>query len=117
MIHRSKCKLFAGFQCHWITEIPIVDGEAQLDDAKHAYRSVGSLDEAYKCAKENAAQAEFRVVHITEFVMRPVSRQFPNVLEMEYVGEEICYEDGDPIPTPNAVVATPNSPQPIRKAK
>lgn len=98
MIHRSKCRLLSGYAVRWCHNIPIVDGEAQMDDADDRVKDFATLEQATEFAKQIALTAEFGYAKVVEFQMVPVGAEYPNVLEREYGGEEIIIEKQD-LPT------------------
>lgn len=84
MIHRSKCPLLSGYTVRWCHDIPIVDGDAQMDKADDRSRDFTTLDKATAFALKMAQTAVFGYAKIAEFRMEPVDPQYTNVLEREY---------------------------------
>jgi hypothetical protein len=98
MIHRSKCRLLSGYTVMWCHDIPIVDDDAQMDEADDRSKDFTTLESATAFAQKIAHTAVFGYAKIVEFRMEPVDPDYPNVLEREYCGEEIIIEKQD-LPT------------------
>jgi len=73
-----------GFEVEVCTELPVIDGEAQMDDAKFNYSKFATLSAARKYAKEAFPGTPFGCAMIRGFRMEPISDEYPNVLEKEH---------------------------------
>lgn len=91
----SKIKIKHGWRTEWCSYMPVVDGDAQIDDATWEYRSYPTLKqaEAYaqKVLREHKGGA-YGYVGIDEFEWRPLKRE-PWVSEFELIGETIVVDE------------------------
>ena len=79
-------RLMKGWEVEWCSEVPLVDGENDLDAADMRYRDfpLDKKEEAMAFAKEKLEIDYFGSVRINEFELVPL---YPG-LTREYVGKE-----------------------------
>lgn len=91
---KSKIKIMHGWRTEWCSHLPVIDGDAQIDEAKWEYRSFRTLKEAQAHAAEIIAKhggGVFGAVQIDEFKWEPCDFA-PWLCDFGLVGEtiEVC---------------------------
>jgi len=64
-----------GYEVEWCSDVPVIDGDAQLDDARMHFKDfpLNQKDKAVAFAKEKLKVDWFGSVRITEFFMERLS--------------------------------------------
>lgn len=80
--------LMKGWEVEWCSDVPVIDGDAQLDDAKMHFKDfpLDKKAEAVAFAKEKVKDDWFGSVRITEFEMVPYEPGYPGLCR-EHVGQ------------------------------
>lgn len=92
---KSKIKLMHGWRTEWCSHMPVIDGDAQIDDATWTYRQFPTLEAARKHAEEIMRKHKggaFGYVGIDEFEWRPMEN-YPHVCEFELIGETVVVDE------------------------
>lgn len=81
-------RLMKGWEVEWCSHVPVIDGDAQLDDAVMHFKDfpIEQKDKAVEFAKKKLEIDWFGSVRITEFYMEPFEPGYPG-LTREYSGQ------------------------------
>ncbi len=92
-LHRSKIELMRGYRVRTVIDIPADEhGERDPYNEKCQYFYYTTLEKALAKAKELAPKDFWGSCQVDEFEWRAPYKKFPNVMEMELIGDTIFVE-------------------------